>query len=133
MRFYIASALSNAERVRLVANMMERNGHQLTYDWAAAGNVHADGADRMSEMAFFELRAVIDAELVLVMLPGGAGTHTELGIALASRSNKRILIWTEDGSEFTDSENTCGFYFHPAVERLVCSFEELMDKMGTMI
>ena len=133
MRFYVASSIHNAENVKKVVSLMERNGHQLTYDWVKDGNVRSDGPDRMGEVAFFELRSVIDAELVLVMLPGGAGTHTELGISLASRTNKRILVWSEDSSDFTDPKKNCVFYFHPAIERLVCPFEELLDRMNAIM
>lgn len=133
MRFYVASSVSNAENAKKIVSIMERNGHELTYDWIADGDIHSSGSDRMGESAFFELRSVIDAELVLVMLPSGADTHTELGVSLASRSNKRILVWSEDGSDFTDPQKNCLFYFHPAIERIVCPFEELADRMNSIM
>ena len=89
------------------------------------------GAERMSEVAFNELRAVRDAELVVARLPGGQGTHTELGVALATRSNKRIILWSETGDEFAFDNRTCTFYFHPAAERVVCPFEELLEILNT--
>ena len=100
MRFYIATGLVNAEHARKAAEVLRRNGHEQTYDWTTHGDIRHEGAERMSEVAFNELRAVRDAELVVALLPGGQGTHTELGVALATRSNKRIILWSETGDEF---------------------------------
>ena len=83
------------------------------------------------DAVFSELRAVRDAELVVALLPGGQGTHTELGVALATRSNKRIILWSETGDEFAFDNRTCTFYFHPAAERVVCPFEELLEILNT--
>lgn len=127
MRFYIATALKNAERVKRVAETMIRNGHEQVYDWTEHGDIRHEGKERMCEVAFNEIRAVRDAELVLVLLPGGFGTHTELGAAIASRSNKRIILWSETGDEFNSDGNTVGFYFHSAIERVVCEFDKLLE------
>lgn len=127
MRFYVATGLENVERAKKAVVVLARNGHELTYDWTSHGDIRYLGADKMSDVAFSEVRAVRDAELVVVLLPGGKGTHTELGVSIASRSNKRILLWSETGEEFNNSEMNCTFYFHPAVERIVCSFEELLS------
>lgn len=116
---------------RKAAEVLRRNGHEQTYDWTTHGDIRHEGAERMSEVAFNELRAVRDAELVVALLPGGQGTHTELGVALATRSNKRIILWSETGDEFAFDNRTCTFYFHPAAERVVCPFEELLEILNT--
>lgn len=125
MRFYISSGIENHTRVAELAAVLTGRGHELTYDWTEHGDIRHEGERVMSEVAFNELRAVRDAELLLVLLPGGKGTHTELGLAIATRSNKRIIIWSETGAEFTEPERTCTFYFHPCAERIVCPFETL--------
>ena len=120
MRFYIATGLVNAEHARKAAEVLRRNGHEQTYDWTTHGDIRHEGAERMSEVAFNELRAVRDAELVVALLP-----------ALATRSNKRIILWSETGDEFAFDNRTCTFYFHPAAERVVCPFEELLEILNT--
>lgn len=125
MRFYISSCLENKDRVAELASVLTGRGHELTYDWTGHGDIRSQGERVMSEVAFSELRAVRDAELMIALLPGGRGSHTELGLAIATRSNKRIIIWSEDGREFTDPESICAFYFHPSTERIVCPFETL--------
>lgn len=127
MRFYIATGLKNAAKAKQAVDVLRRNGHELTYDWTEHGDVRSLGAEKMEEVAFNEVRAVRDAELFVALLPGGFGTHTELGVAIASRSNKRVILWSETGGEFNSPSETCAFYFHPAVERLVCSFDELIE------
>lgn len=129
MRFYIATGLENALRAKELSVVLSRNGHELTYDWMAQGDVKMQGKERLAEIAFNEVRAVRDAELVVALLPGGKGTHTEIGVAIASRSNKRILIWSENGEHFRDEDKCCTLYFHPAVERIVCTFDDLIKKL----
>ena len=129
MRFYIATSLNNAAYASRLAEVLKARGHEHTYDWTAHGDIRREGDVRMGEVAFNELRAVRDAELVVVLLPGGKGTHTELGMAIATRSNKGIILWSADGEEFNFDERACTFYFHPSVERLVCPFEELLVRL----
>ena len=131
MRFYIATGQQGASLAIRLANLFIDHNHELTYDWTAHGNVEREGFARMSEVAFNEARAVRDAELVIVLLPGGKGTHTELGSAIATRANKRIIIWSETGCEFKTDDNTCVFYYHPSVERIVCSVDELLALFDT--
>ena len=127
MRFYIASGLENIDRVKTVIGTLTEKGHEITHDWTLHGDVRGEGEETMSSVANAEAFAVISSDCVILMLPGGRGTHTELGLALASRSNKRIILWSETGDEFGGGEKTCGFYHHSAVERLCCSFDELLD------
>lgn len=130
MRFYIASGLENRERVASIVALLSEKGHLPTYDWTQFGDVRGNGVEAMSDTAAKEALAVKDAEFVLIMLPGGSGTHTELGVALASRSNKRIVIWSKTGEEFTDPKKTCVFYFHSSVTRLYCEYEELITYLN---
>lgn len=129
MRFYIATGLQHAQRASELAEVLKNRGHEHTYDWTVHGDIRREGETRMSEVAFNELRAVRDAELMVVLLPGGTGTHTELGVAIATRGNKRIILWSEKGEEFNYDERACTFYFHPSIERIVCPFEELLRRL----
>ncbi len=127
MRFYIASGLENRERVKTVADKLTALGHTLSYDWTEHGDVRDKGLDVLTGIATSEAFAVIDSDCVLILLPGGKGTHTELGLALASRANKRILLWSETGMEFHSDKNTCAFYHHPSVQQMVFPFEDLLS------
>lgn len=132
MKFYVASGVPNAEKVNLAAAALNARGHERTYDWTSHGDVSKTPDERKREVAANESRGVLEAELVVLLLPGRFGTHAELGIALASAANKRILLWSETAAPFDGTEGFCVFYHHPAVERVVCSFEALLDYLNTI-
>ncbi|MEA4870090.1 MAG: hypothetical protein VB062_05580 [Christensenella sp.] len=132
MKFYVASGVSNAGKVNLAAAALAAAGHERTYDWTTHGDVSKETAERKREVAAKEFRGVAEAELVVLLLPGRFGTHAELGIALATSANKRILLWSETSAPFDGAEGFCVFYHHPAVERVVCPFESLLDLLKTL-
>lgn len=122
MTFYIASRLENAAQVSQVAAALVARGHVHTYDWTTHGSVQHCGTDRIREVAGLELRGVVDADVVIVLLPGGRGTHAELGIALGA-GGKRIYICAEELGMFHADDRTCAFYWCPVVVRVVGSPE----------
>ncbi|MEN6635419.1 MAG: hypothetical protein ABFC56_06190 [Clostridiaceae bacterium] len=126
MKFYVASGVSNAEKVNQTAAALTASGHTRTYDWTTHGDVSKADSEFKRHVAASELRGVLEAELVVLLLPGRFGTHAELGIALGTYGNKRILLWSEIPAPFDGTEGFCVFYHHPAVERVVCSFDELL-------
>ena len=132
MKFYVASGVSNAEKVNLAAAALTAGGHQRTYDWTTHGDVSKTPDARKQEVAGNEARGVAEAELVVLLLPGRFGTHAELGIALATAANKRILLWSETSAPVDGTEGFCVFYHHPAVERVVCPFEELLTLLKSI-
>lgn len=114
----------------MVADVLERRGHEHSFDRTQRGS------EDPSQVAFSALRSVRDAELVIAMLPGGSETHVELGVAIATRGNKRIILWSGTGQEFENRDLSCAFYYHPCVERICCPFDELLarldkDQFGT--
>ena len=129
MKYYVASGIPNATRVNLVAAALNARGHERTYDWTTHGDVSRTDYDRKRAVAETEARAVEDAELVVLLLPGRFGTHAELGVAIASSENKRILLWSETKAPFSGEDGFCVFYHHPAVTRLVCPFDALLEHM----
>lgn len=131
MRYYVASAITNAARVNEVAALLNAKGHQRTYDWTKHGSVAGAAADLQGSVATQELHGVMDAELVVLLLPGRFGTHAELGAAIATAENKRILLWSEDASVFDGGDRFCVFYHFPAVERHSGAFSEFLQVLST--
>lgn len=117
MKFYIASKLENAEEVSRVAQALKAAGHIHTYDWTVHGSVQDKGLQRIQEVAEAEKRGVIDADVVIVILPGGRGTHAELGIALGA-GNKEIVICAADNSLLSADNRTCAFYWNTGIHRV---------------
>jgi len=81
---YVASGLARAADVREVHARLRAVGYAISYDWTAHGSVQRDGPARMQEVALAESNGVVGADMTLVMLPGGRGTHVELGMAIAT-------------------------------------------------
>lgn len=111
---YIASRLENHETVRAVRDGLAAFGIGVSYDWTTHGPVWREGPARIREVSLAETMGVLEADLVLVLLPGGRGTHVELGIALGAR--KPVLILTPGPTADTmEGAVTCAFYHHPEV------------------
>jgi len=121
VKFYIASKLENAARVRELAEILKSWGWKHTYDWTEHGRVL--DREALQSVAAEEMAGIIRANIVIVLLPGERGTHTELGIALAME--KDIVIHSENMLHFCPAEkNTCSFYWLPWVERVCCPWDE---------
>lgn len=126
MKFYIASKLENAATVSyLAAVLKEKFGWEHTYDWTVHGSVQGEGEARLTEVAEYELNGVRKADIVIVLLPGGRGTHVELGAALAL--GKRVYIWAETNEYFLHDERTCVFYWNNRVTRVVGDIKLLIE------
>ncbi len=89
MKFYIASGLQNKEVVRDVANQLKEKGHIHTYDWTK--NEHISTIEELREIGQKEKEAVLEADTVIVLLPGGKGTHIELGLALGQEKRSTFI------------------------------------------
>ena len=83
MKIYIASSTRNREKVIQLQSQLVQVGFQITYDWAEK---------HWSEPCpHHMIRAVSEAEMVVLMLPGGRGAHFEFGLARAL--NKTIILY----------------------------------------
>lgn len=124
MNYYIATTLTNAPRAQLLADYMAALGHACSYAWFAHGNVGAGGEGRLAEVAVLEMEGVRNSDVVIALLPGGRGTHIELGAAIAL--GKPVLLIDESDIGFRADESTCAFYWHPLVYRYAGSLDELV-------
>jgi hypothetical protein len=107
MRFYVATRLENYEEQRELARRLISAGHRQTYDWTVGlENVFAGtfadlwqlkSEHQMHTTGLAELQGVTSADLVVAILPGGRGTHVELGIALGSGAT--VVLVTPPGFE----------------------------------
>lgn len=95
-KIYIASTLGNAERVRQIRDRLVRLDIGLTYDWTEHNGgqpyISNEDAALKREVAEKELTGVRDAEAILVVLPGGCGTHFEMSAAYCWRKPIVMLI-----------------------------------------
>lgn len=124
MKFYVASSFQNINQVRTLTNRLTQMGWQLTYDWTL--NERADTAEELQRIGLLEKAAIEDSKLVIIALPGGKGTHVELGLAIAG--NKKIILYAPD-RKMMDIEFTTTFYHLPEIEKCFGSLEMCIDKV----
>lgn len=120
MKFYIASGFENKEIVRKVRDRLVAAGHEHTYDWTK--NERAVTEADLIRIGTAERDAVMDSDVVLVLLPGGKGTHTELGIALGL--HKKVHLYAAE-KLYLPTAST--FYFVENVEHFYGELDSFID------
>lgn len=112
MNVYIATKLENHAEHNRLRDRLRQLGVGLTYDWTTHGPVYDRGHEGIREVAALEAGGVIAADLVVALLPGGRGTHAEIGIALGA--GRPVLVVPESRADI-EGPSTCAFYHHPLV------------------
>ncbi len=123
MKYYIATSTARAAAHNQVRDALNELGHEITYDWTSHGSVRETSQARLQEVAHAEFQAILDADFVVVLLPGGKGTHAELGFAIAAK--KGVFIHSEDPAVFEPGSEVCAFYHHADVTRLICPLDRV--------
>lgn len=126
MRYYIASSGERADDLHRVRDLLAVRGHELTYD-PTAHEEPRGSFGRLAEAAATIAQAVLDADVLIALLPGGRGTHVEIGMALAAR--RRVVLHAYDPAAFGLGLETCAFYHHPLAWSLTASFEQLVEHL----
>lgn len=111
MKYYIATRLENHAAHNVVRDGLSKLGHEITYDWTTHGPVWRKGVDEICRVALLERDGVESADVVIGLLPGGRGTHAEIGIAIGRRVP--IILHHADDSMFGATPETCAFYHAP--------------------
>ena len=127
MKFYIASKLENFAQVQTLAGKLKSAGWVHTYDWALHGSVKESNIELLKEVGQNEYDGVKNADIVIVLMPGGRGTHTELGMAIAF--NKKIYLCHTDDKYFKCDDNTSAFYWLPQVNQFIGSLNDAADML----
>jgi hypothetical protein len=81
-RFYIATTISRWKEHNLVRDLLTAHGHKITYDWTNnpdGGNLRGKSLKLQAQVGADEMRGVAEADFGVVLLPGGFGTHAEIG------------------------------------------------------
>jgi nucleoside 2-deoxyribosyltransferase len=132
MKFYIASGLQNKEHVQYVAAHLKASGFSQTYDWTQ--NDRANSVEKLQEIGEYERNGVLEADFLVLLLPGGKGTHVELGMALAN--HKRVYLYSPN-EDINDFSITSTFYFlkeiHPFIGQLDDFIIMVLEKENTSI
>lgn len=120
-RFYLSTQKDrNAEAFPLL-EALRTNGWKRTFDWA---DREASNESEYAGLAVAEIAGIRDADVLIVILPGGRGTHVEIGAALAM--GKPVIIHAPN-RKILETPYPCAFHYHPAVKLL---FSERLDVEG---
>ena len=126
-RFYVASSFSNMANVRYLAQALEHHGYINTYDWtqnASARDARPVAPAALRAIGQQEKGAVLSADVVVILLPGGKSTHVELGMAIAQ--GKRTILHSPDDA-INNTETASAFYHLPELEQCSGPLDNLVD------
>jgi len=127
MKIYIATKLEQADTHNRVRDAFVAAGHQITYDWTTHGSVKQEGYERISEVAQAEMQGVKNADVVVMLLPGGRGTHVELGMA-AAWGKPIVLVASPRTGLFHPDDRTCAFYYvSKALRVYIAGYEDTTE------
>lgn len=127
----MASSFRNLESVRYVANHLKSKGYIQTYDWTQNAKGKEEQIFTLEDLGNIgrkEKDGVLEADFIIVILPGGKGTHIELGIALGQE--KRIFLYSPNG-EVNNFETISTFYHLAEVEKCFGTLDELLEQVTT--
>ncbi|MDW0114515.1 group-specific protein [Sporosarcina saromensis] len=125
-KFYVASSFQNKEIVRHVSMRLVDKGFIHTYDWTKNGR--ASTIEELMEIGLQEKNAVLEADFIIVLLPGGKGSHIELGIALGQ--GKTIYLYSRN-DDINNFETTSTFYHLSNIEKCTGTIDELINIVTT--
>ncbi|MFI5334478.1 MAG: nucleoside 2-deoxyribosyltransferase [Chlamydiales bacterium] len=131
MKYYIATSTSRTSSHNAVRDLLKLLGHEITYDWTVHGSVRETSKARLQEVAHAEFEGILRADFVVVLLPGGKGTHAELGFSLASK--KQVFIHSEDPMAFELGPEVCAFYHHRDAVRLLGPITDLAHTVHSLL
>jgi nucleoside 2-deoxyribosyltransferase len=112
-KFYLATRKDRAAQAEELLEALKSRGWERTFTWSGEDKA---GAEEYPEQALAELAGVREADVLIVLLPGGYGTHVEIGAALAL--GKPIILHAPD-EKTLNTPYACVFHYHPGVKLLV--------------
>lgn len=118
-RFYLTSGLKNARAAEELVFQLRALGFEQTYNWLVHGSVKSEGPTRMREVSARGIEGIERADFIVVLLPGGRGSHVELGAALGLGKPVFLVAENERLLRGADSGEECAFHWHPQVTRVV--------------
>ena len=116
-KFYLATQKNRLDEAAPLLEALEANGWKRTFAWT---NQDSHDSAGNAGIAQAELAGVREADVLIVLLPGGYGTHVEIGAALAL--GKPVIIHAPDRKTL-ETPYICVFHYHPLVTLLVSKID----------
>lgn len=129
-KFYVGTQLANMAQAKEVRDLLLARKWIITFDWMAAGRVDDEAA--FAQRGLGDLQGVIEADVVIIILPVGHGGSAELGAALAScvgDGRVRVVLWAPGGLDQYDGDYPSVFCRHPLLELETGGIFQLMARL----
>jgi nucleoside 2-deoxyribosyltransferase len=125
-RFYLSTRKDRSAQATALLAALNARGWERTLDWTEQNN---GGPDGYADAALAEIAAIRQAHVLIALLPGGYGTHVEIGAALAL--GKPVILHAPDRKTL-DTPYPCIFHYHPRVKLLVSEVLDVDDVLACM-
>jgi nucleoside 2-deoxyribosyltransferase len=112
-RFFLSTRKDRSAEANSLSAALKDRGWERTFEWK---DEDGEGTESHAAIAVAELKGVRDADVLVVLLPGGYGTHVEIGAALAL--GKPIVLHAPDRKTL-ETPYICVFHYHPGVKLIV--------------
>jgi nucleoside 2-deoxyribosyltransferase len=130
MRLYISSRKDRSARADALSKELEKHGWQRTFAWKQEDG---EGPEENAAIAKAELNGVLQADVLIALLPGGYGTHVEIGAALAL--GKPVILHAPD-QDTLNQPYPCVFHYHPGVRLIISQIidpEAILATIGSWV
>jgi nucleoside 2-deoxyribosyltransferase len=118
-RFFLSTRKNRSAEANALSTALKSNGWERTFAWSA---VETEDSQEYAAMALADIQGVREADVLIVLLPGGYGTHVEIGAALAL--GKPVILHAPDRKTL-NTPYPCVFHYHPGVTLLVSQDPEI--------
>lgn len=125
-RFYLATRKDRLDQAAPLLDALRASGWNRTFAWTNQ-DIHNRGEH--ADIALAELAGVREADVLIVLLPGGYGTHVEIGAALAL--GKPVIIHAPD-QKTLETPYACVFHYHPLVTLLVSERVDISTVLASL-
>ena len=125
-RYYLSTRKDRSAAAANLTEALHAAGWERTYTWSDLGSA---GVEAFAAAASTELEAVRAADVLIVLLPGGFGTHVEIGAALAL--GKPVVLHAPDRGTL-ETPYPCIFHYHPGVTLMVSEAMQVPDLVAAM-
>lgn len=93
VKYYISTGYENKDKAEQLSKIIDASSGEITYRWWM--NEYTEEITELAKIGEAELKGIWDADVIIVMMPGHLGTHTEFGAALALR--KKVVLFGAGG------------------------------------
>lgn len=125
--FYLAAPSSDLPRAeRLMQRISDATGAKVTFDWVA--HIRS-GAEPNAEAAWRDLRAVREADFIVVLDGPSRGASVELGHAMAYR--RPIFIVSATPDMWAQAAGTAEDVYVFTIQRICATEDELITQLRT--